>query len=211
MSNFLNKIPLLLENMRKTRKYVSVGSFNYQQIGYTVIYKGDSENLRNNKYYSMMVEFYDNHNFKNNLKLRANSSGFDCNTTKIMSFFIKHHVSNNGFKRKDFLKLFNEYIPTEIIMPKNDEQKSVICNSTVDRVGDENRLYCYCLRLNGQGHQRTINNTLKTQALRPSLFNAIVKDAKNSAKFISFCYSNDPDMERTDSEIINDAHTVDIL
>lgn len=211
MKTLLNRIPLLLEHMRETGKYVSIGSFNYQRIGYTVIYKGDSEKLKNNKYYSMMVEFYDNRDFQNNLKLRANSHGFDCKTTRIMMFFIRHHVENNGFKKDDFLELLNEFIPTEITFPRNNEQKSAICYSTIDTIGDENRLYCSHLMLNGQGHHRTINNTLKTQALRPDLFDAIVKNTKNNANFISFCYSNDPDLERTDSEIINDAHTIDIL
>lgn len=65
-----------------------------------------------------------------------------------------------------------------------------------------NKIYCYKVRrnpnrLDGEPGQRSIFNDNKTRLLRPELYQKLYRD-----NTLSFCYSDDPQDEKSDEDII---------
>lgn len=63
---------------------------------------------------------------------------------------------------------------------------------------DPNKIYCNKVKRNAEGGQRSPFNADKTKLLRSSLFEHFRNEAN-----VSFCYYDDPTMERDDTIILH--------
>lgn len=101
-----------------------------------------------------------------------------------------------------FSDAFSLAIPTEKIIEKNDKIQEKIILRKISPT-EPNHIYCYDIKSlgyksNGEPKKRSSENSQKAQLLRPSLYNLYKNDKRKS-----FCFSNDPNKECTDEEILH--------
>lgn len=121
---------------------------------------------------------------------------------EFMNFFGIQNRDGKATMRDIFISFsehFSKFIPSEV-QYQNQEQKIILSNRLESN--KPNALYCYDIRRNGfkedgQRGKRSIENSNKAQYLRPSLY----EKYKDEPHF-SFYFSDNPDEEKTDGEII---------
>ena len=107
------------------------------------------------------------------------------------------------------LRLLGFHVPEKVSTSKSKIDKQAIAYKMSQTGCEEpDKIYCYTVKRNpviidaktGEMRQakRTKENDTKTRMLRRTLYDRLGKDES-----ISFCYSDDPAMSRTDEEIIS--------
>lgn len=97
-----------------------------------------------------------------------------------------------------FADRLNDLIPAKV--PKsyfNDQKKAMIASLSKSNSEDPNKIYCFAVKRNAKSSKRNEFNGNKAHLLRSSLFEKYKDDDS-----ISFCFSNNKEVERTDSEIM---------
>ena len=162
------------------------------------------------KYALVKLDFLHPDNFKHNLLVSANSNGLICGAMDLRIFFrIPPDYEHLGDALRTLTKQLGYCTPTNVNISKSQAEKTAITHKMIQTGCEEpDKIYCYTVKRNpiivdvktGEKKQtkRTEENDSKTRMLRRTLYDRLGKDAS-----ISFCYSDDPAMSRTDEEIIS--------
>lgn len=195
---FMPFVKILRDNLRKSGWCITAFPFRYNNINYTVLFEDLDKTLERNKYYIARLTFIDD-NENRRLDVLANTYNFNIHITELRSFFKVQYAENLGDFLQQFYTNFNRYIPKQFNKPSKQQQIHIV--ERLNRNDNDNAMYCYKVMRNGiikdKQRHRSIFNDNKTRLLRPTLY----QDFKNDDT-ISFCYSINPDDERTDTEII---------
>ncbi|HHZ8505257.1 DUF6037 family protein [Morganella morganii] len=189
---------LLRDDMVENGWVIEAFPFNYRNRDYIVLAKlyGDGETKP--KYALMKVEILKSEEISERLVLAVNVNGFMTEAKQLRAFFDIEYGQNLG----DLLNQFNEYfagfIPIHVTLDRSPhiEEAMVISLSRSDSQ-DPNKRFCYGVKRNPDGQQRSLFNDNKTRLLRPTLYPEFSNDPS-----ISFCYSADANDNKPDKEII---------
>lgn len=119
-------------------------------------------------------------------------------------YFEIEYADNLGDILLEFCQCLGSFIPTEVSNNKSNLQKEAMADSLSKSDSENpNRRFCYKVKRNpnrsdGTPGQRSPYNDNVTRIRRPSLYEKLYKDAS-----LSFCYSEDCTMEKSDEEIIS--------
>lgn len=132
------------------------------------------------------------------LKVEANVNGLLIDAKTLRTYFGIEYFENLGDILSRFADRLNDFIPAKV--PKsyfNDQKKAMIASLSKSASEDLNKIYCFAVKRNAKISKRSEFNGNKAHLLRSSLFEKYKDDDS-----IRFCFSNNKEVERTDSEIM---------
>lgn len=197
-------LPLLLNDMERKEWIIDSFSFRYKDKGkqYIVILTMYKEKQRKpSKHAKAKVEIISRDNI--NKSIIAYIDFYDVHFHNVLDFCEFFGIEIKGANRdifKDFSKIFADFIPKEKIINKSNVERKLIGSRAE---GDNPKaIHCYDVRRNGRNtngspNKRSIENSNKAQSLRPFLFERYCKETN-----LSFFFSDKPEDEKSDSEII---------
>lgn len=205
----LQNLHLLKADMEKKGWMIDSFKFRYKKINYIVLVILFSPDEPKEKYALVQLDFLNAANFNHHLPVSANAGGIMLSAEELRRFFGIHYAENLGDILQQFTELLGFHVPEKVSASKTKiEQKAITHKMTQTGCEEPDKVYCYTVKRNpvildektGEKKQtkRTPENDSKTRMLRRTLYERLGKDAS-----ISFCYSNDPAMSRTDEEIIS--------
>jgi hypothetical protein len=195
-------LPSLLNDLKKKKWVIDSFLFTYNRVNYVVILKLYKENARKpSKYSQAEVEFIERGNNYN--LLLGHIDFYEVYFRSIEEFCNFFNVKRGSANRNlflDFSEIFAEFIPNSRNEDKSDEERRLIGSRAEGN--NPNAIYCYEVRRNGRyddgtPHVRSIENSNKTQSLRPALYRRYCDDTN-----LSFCFSDEEEKEKSDDEII---------
>lgn len=127
------------------------------------------------------------------LKVEAKVNGLFIDAKTLRTYF-----ENLGDVLAQFADRLNDFIPAKV--PKsyfNDQKKAMIASLSKSDSEDPNKIYCFAVKRDAKGLKRSEFNGNKAHLLRSSLFKKYKDDDS-----IIFCFSNNKEVEKTDSEIM---------
>ncbi|SDQ07945.1 DUF6037 family protein [Carnobacterium viridans] len=207
-------MPPILGNFKELKRNMEIDDwvidsfcFESKKQNYIVLVKLYNTTEKRPEYALLKLEFFYENDFSKKLEAPANSARvmFD-SVTEFIDFF---GIETNGKGNiqeifTTFYQKLAERIPTCVTPKKSSAQKIVMVNSINKSMSEnENSVYCYKvkrnpLRKDGSLGQRSTYNDNKTRILREYLYEKLKSDTN-----LSFCYSEDPDMNYTDELIIS--------
>ena len=205
--NFFSNVKTLLRNMREEKIFISVDSLTYNNVSSFMVFKGDPDELKDDKYYSMFIEFYRKDSINNKIgPFKVNSNGFSRDElndikTYIKKFFNISENANGFFNLSDFLKFVNEHMSTVVTKPKKEIEKRVFLKSYSSDIKEEDKIYCFTIKKNPEGYKRTKENTTKARLLAPSIYEFLTSGGTKNSEDYSFCFS---DKKVKDKTVIDD-------
>ena len=127
---------------------------------------------------------------------------------ELRTFFGIDLVHNLGDILQQFTAELGCHIPEKVSTARSNIERQAIVHTLSQKDGeDADKVYCYAVKRNptvtdkvtGASRQlkRSVYNDNKTRLLRGPLYQKLGKDPT-----ISFCYSNDPEKELSDEQII---------
>lgn len=172
--------------------------FNYRNCDYIVLAKLYGDGERKPDYALMKVEILKSEEISERLILAVNVNGFMTEAKLLRAFFDIEYGKNLGDLLSQFNEYFARFIPTHVTLDKSPhiEEAMVISLSKSDSQ-DPNKRFCYGVKRNPDGGQRSLFNDNKTRLLRPTLYPEFSSDPS-----ISFCYSTDANDHKSDAAII---------
>lgn len=199
----------LRDDMRKGGWTIDSFRFPFKEVNYIVLVILHSPEEKVDKYALVKLDFLHPDNFKHNLLVSANSNGLICGAMDLRIFFrIPPDYEHLGDALRTLTKQLGYCTPTNVNISKSQAEKTAITHKMIQTGCEEpDKIYCYTVKRNpiivdvktGEKKQtkRTEENDSKTRMLRRTLYDRLGKDAS-----ISFCYSDNPAMSRTDEEIL---------
>ncbi|PET37928.1 hypothetical protein CN520_24485 [Bacillus cereus] len=190
--------------MEKKEWCIDSFTFNYKQQDYIVLVKLYEDGEKKPRYGLLKIEFLEKENFGNNLLVHANAVQLLVDVKTLREYFNISYSKNLGNILEQFNQLLSKHIPTEVIEGKSSiEQTAMIVSLSQSDSENPNKLYCYKVKSNPKRKDNSLGerspfNDNKTRILRPELYEKL-----KSEKNFSFCYSKDPNDEKTNEEIIN--------
>lgn len=205
----LQNLHLLKADMEKKGWMIDSFKFKYKQINYIVLVILFAPNEPREKYALLQLDFLDASDFTRNLPVSANAGGLMIPAEVLRNFFDIDYAPNLGDILQQFTEFLGFHIPEKASSAKSNIEKQAIAHKMTQTGCEEpDKVYCYTVKRNpiiidsktGEKKQakRTSENDSKTRMLRRTLYDRLGKDES-----ISFCYTDDPAMSRTDEEIIN--------
>ena len=205
----LQNLHLLKADMEKKGWMIDSFKFRYKKINYIVLVILFPPDEPKEKYALVHLDFLNAANFNHHLLVSANAGGIMLSAEELRRFFGIHYAENLGDILQQFTELLGFHVPEQVSVAKTKiEQKAITHKMTQTGCEEPDKVYCYTVKRNpvisdektGEKKQtkRTPENDSKTRMLRRTLYERLGKDVS-----ISFCYSNDPAMSRTDEEIIS--------
>lgn len=205
----LQNLHLLKADMEKKGWMIDSFKFRYKKIDYIVLVILFSPDEIKERYALVQLDFLNAANFSHHLLVSANAGGIMLSAEELRRFFGIHYAENLGDILQQFTELLGFHIPEKVSTSKTKiERKAIAHKLTQTGCEEPDKIYCYTVKRNpviidakaGEMKQakRTKENDSKTRMLRRTLYERLGKDES-----ISFCYSDDPSMSRTDEEIIN--------
>ena len=205
----LQNLHLLKADMEKKGWIIDGFKFRYKQINYIVLVILFAPDEPREKYALVQLDFLDASNFERHLLSSANAGGLMLPAQIIRRFFHIDYAPNLGDILQQFTELLGFHVPEKVSASKTKIERQAITHKMSQTGCEEpDKVYCYTVKRNpvildektGEKRQtkRTPENDSKTRMLRRTLYDQLGKDVS-----ISFCYSNDPAMSRTDEEIIS--------
>lgn len=161
-------------------------------------------------YALLKLDFLHPENFKYHLLVPANSNGLICGAMDLRIFFkIPPDYEHLGDALRTLTKQLGYCTPTKVNTAKSQtEKKAIVYELSDGNSEDAEKLYCFAVKRNpvfidketneSRQLKRSAYNDRKTQILRPSLYERLGIDDT-----LSFCYSNDPEMDYPDEVIID--------
>jgi hypothetical protein len=204
LANIFEDLRSLKVDMEKKGWCIDSFTFKYKQQNYIVLVKLYEDGEEKPQYGLLKIEFLEKENFNNNLLVHANSVQLLVDVKILRKYFNIEYSNNLGDILEQFNQLLSKHIPTEVIEGKSStEQTAMVYSLSQSDSENPNKLYCYKVKRNPKRKDSSLGerspfNDNKTRILRPELYEKL-KTEKN----ISFCYSEDPEDEKTDEEIIN--------
>lgn len=195
----LENLKLLKLDMEKHDWIITSFLFSYKSIKYIVLAKRFlRKEAKKNPYALLEIEFMQSDNFSNNLVCEANSRQLFMDVKAVREYFGIEYATNLGDILKEFMKLFGQYIPDHVRREITDlEKKAMVTSLSLSDSEDPNRIYCMSVKRNADGKKRSKYNSNKTRILRNALYEKFKDD-----ETISFCFSSNPEDERSDKEIL---------
>ena len=208
MNRPLGNLHALKADMEKKGWIIDSFKFRYKQITYIVLVILFAPDEPKDKYALVQLDFLNSANFMHHLLVSANAGGIMLSAEELRRFFGIRYAENLGDILQQFTELLGFHVPEKVSASKTKIEKQAIVHKMVQTGCEEpDKIYCYTVKRNpviidsktGEKKQakRTKENDTKTRMLRRTLYDQLGKDAS-----ISFCYSEDPAMSRTDEEIL---------
>lgn len=200
MTNLQN-LAALKDDMKEKNWTIASFTFSYKKKQYVVLVKRFIDPIkRHNEYALVQLEFMRYDDIEQNLILEANSNSLLGDLKTIREYFgIKYSVNLHNLM-VEFSRELNKFIPTNVPDPKTyDETQLEGLNKSISNSDSEDpaKRYCYGTMLNLEGKFRSPFNADKTKIFRSTLFDKLGVEPR-----LSFCYSRNPNDEKTDAEII---------
>ena len=200
----LDNLKPLKKDMQDKGWIISSFCFDYENRGYIALVILYQPNEPKHEYGLLKIDFLREENMDQHLLVEANVKGLLGNAREIREFFGIEYGDDIGDRLNAFYRYLGGFVPVEVSAKITGIQREamVVSLSHYD-AEDANRIYCYKVRRNpkredGTNGQRSSFNDNKTRLLRPRLYEKLKDDPS-----ISFCYSDDPTMEKSDEEIIS--------
>ena len=158
----------------------------------------------------MKLDFLHPESFKYHLLVPANSNGLICGAMDLRIFFkIPPDYEHLGDALRTLTRQLGYCTPTKVNTSKSqNEKKAIVYKISNENSDDAEKLDWFAVKRNPvlwdkeantpRQLKRSANNDRKTQFLRPTLYEKLGKDDT-----LSFYYSNDPKMDYSDEEIID--------
>lgn len=173
--------------------------FVYKRVEYIVLVKrfvGREQRIE--EYALVKLHFIEADNLYHELQVEANSQRLIVEARTLREFFGIEYGDNLGNILKQFTNQLDESIPKKVPEQRTAAEQAALVNSlSRSDAENPNKIYCYGVKRNSNGGQRSEFNSDKTKLLRPDLFRYFENDTS-----ISFCYSDDINKENNDSEIL---------
>lgn len=173
--------------------------FVYKRVEYIVLVKrfvGREQRIE--EYALVKLHFIEADNLYHELQVEANSQRLIVEARTLREFFGIEYGDNLGDILKQFTNQLGESIPKKVPEQRTAAEQAALVNSlSRSDAENSNKIYCYGVKRNSNGGQRSEFNSDKTKLLRPDLFRYFGNDTS-----ISFCYSDDINKENNDSEIL---------
>lgn len=197
--NIFKNLKLLKADMEEKGWVIEAFSFNYNEIDYIVLVKlYQKDEVKENRYALLKVEFLKADNIDNNLVVPANTQGFFIDARTLREYFGIDWSENLGNILYQFSEHFAQFIPEKVDLSKSNLFKIAMTKSLSESDSeDPNKIYCYGVRRNTNNGTRSIFNDNKSRLLRPNLYEKFIGE-----NTVSFCYSTDIEREKSDTEII---------
>lgn len=194
-------LPFLLKDMENKEWIIDSFPFIYKGEHFIVILTRYRETERKPREYAKAkVEFISISNTNNSLLGYIDFFNVHFESVKEFCDFFSvegRHANRDLFI--DFSRIFSNFIPVEKVIDKSVIEKKLIGSRAEGN--NPNAIYCYDLRRNGKKedgspNRRSIENSNKTQTLRPKLYERFSSDTN-----LSFFFSDKPEDEKSDIEI----------
>lgn len=196
----------MLENLKDLKKDMVAKKwticsfiFVYKRVEYIVLVKrfvGKEQRIE--KYSLMKLHFIEAADLHNELEVEANSQRLLVDAKTLREFFGIEYGDNLGDILQQFTNQLGKSIPEKVPEQRTAAEQAALVNSLSRSEAEHpNKIYCYGVKRNPNGGQRSEFNSDKTRLLRPDLFRYFETDTS-----ISFCYSDDINKENNDSEIL---------
>ena len=195
----LENLKLLKVDMEKHDWIISSFLFFYKNVKYLVLAKRFlRKETKKNPYALLKIQFMRADNLSNDLVCEANSRQLFMDVKAVRDYFGIEFTENLGYILKEFTKYFGQYIPAHVRREITDLEKNAMVRSlSLSDSEDPHRIYCMSVKRNADGKKRSEYNSNKTRILRSALYEKFKDD-----KTISFCFSSNPEDERSDKEIL---------
>ena len=196
----LKNLKQLKEDMVSKRWTVCSFLFRYKNIDYIVLVKrfvGSEQRI--SKYALVRLHFMDAQDLARDYEVEASSASLLIRDVKEFRLYFKIEYSQNlGDIIRQFTENLSQCIPLHMSENLTDiERQAIVRSLSISDSEDPNKIYCKNIRRNPEGQHRSDFNSDKTRLLRPFLFKNFFNDLS-----VSFCYSIDPNDEKTDAEIL---------
>ena len=205
----LQNLRSLRDDMREKGWIIDSFRFPFNGVNYIVLvilYLPGEE-----KGYALLkLDFLHPDNFKYHLLVPANSKRLICGAMDLRIFFkIPPDYEHLGDALRTLTKHLGYCTPTKVNTSKSQAEKKAIVYELSDGDSEEaEKLYCFAVKRNPvlidketnepRQLKRSAYNDRKTRILRASLYERLGIDDT-----LSFCYSNDPEMDYPDEVIID--------
>ena len=137
-------------------------------------------------------------NLSNDLVCEANSRQLFMDVKAVRKYFGIEHAANLGDILREFTKYFGQCVPTHVRREITDLEKMAMVRSlSLSNSEDPNQIYCMSVKRNADGKKRSKHNSNKARILRNALYERFKDD-----ETISFCFSSNPEDEKSDQEIL---------
>lgn len=202
MGQLIN-LKYLKRDMENKRWVIDSFMFRYKGIEYIVLVKLYEQNETKPKYALVKMEFLNVNNISKNLEVPANTSSLMVEAKILRNYFGIEYAPNLRDILQQFAENLGRFIPTSVLNNKNDMQKNMMISSLCKSDSENpNRKYCYKVRRNpdksdGTPGQRSPYNDNVTRIRRPILYKKLSHDTS-----LSYCYSEEVSLEKSDEEII---------
>lgn len=200
-TNVLINLKHLKKDMEKLDWTICSFIFEYKQVKYIVLVKRFvGSDKRIDQYALVKLHFMKEDDLSYELICEANSLKLLLSAKEIREYFGIAYRHNLGDILKQFTESLAACIPSKVTNLEcvSEIEKIAMVNSlNKSDCEDPSKIYCKNVMRNCDGKKRSEFNADKTKILRKQLFDYFKDD-----KTISFCYSNDPCMEKSDEEIL---------
>ena len=206
----LQNLRSLRDDMREKGWIIDSFRFPFREVNYIVLAILYSPEESKEKYALLKLDFLHPDNFKYHLLVPANSNGLICGAMDLRIFFkIPPDYEHLGDALRTLTKQLGYCTPTKVNTAKSQAEKKAIVYELSDGDSeDAEKLYCFAVKRNPvlidketnepRQLKRSAYNDRKTKILRSSLYQRLGIDDT-----LSFCYSNDPEMDYPDEVIID--------
>lgn len=199
----LENLKRLRDDMKSEGWIIDVFGFAYKKQEYFVMVELYQKGEVKPDYALCKLKFIKKDDPDHVLCASANSSGILIDAKSLREYFGIEYAPNLGDILHQFAEALGKFIPIKCSENKPQEQVSVLVNAlSKSDSEDPSKIYCFKLRRNpkrsdGTPGRRSIFNDNKARLLRTSLYNYFKDD-----KTISFCFTSERALERSDAEII---------
>jgi hypothetical protein len=206
----LQNLRFLRADMQRKGWTIDSFRFPFREVNYIVLAILYSPEEAKEKYALLKLDFLHPENFKYHLLVPANSNGLMADAMELRIFFrIPPDYEHLGDALRTLTRELGYCTPTKVNTEKSQtEKKAIVYKISDENSDDAEKLYCFAVKRNPvlwdkeantpRQLKRSANNDRKTQFLRPTLYEKLEKDDT-----LSFCYSNDPEMDYPDEVIID--------
>ena len=198
-------LPELLNDMNRLGWIIDSFPFEYNGKQTIVILTLYTLNERKpSEYAQVKLEFISQDDANHSIKAYADFYEVHFNSVReFFDFFDINRLDGNRFREIfiNFSECFAGVIPIQKVINKPLLERELIGRRAEGN--NPNAIYCFDVRRNGRRsdgtpNSRSIENSNKAEMLRPELYHKYRHDPN-----LSFFFSDNPNEERTDEEIIN--------
>ena len=198
-------LPELLNDMNRLGWIIDSFPFEYNGKQTIVILTLYTLNERKpSEYAQVKLEFISQDDANHSIKAYADFYEVHFNSVReFFDFFDINRLDGNRFREIfiNFSECFARVIPMQKVSNKPLLERELIGRRAEGN--NPNAIYCFDVRRNGRRsdgtpNSRSIENSNKAEMLRPELYHRYRHDPN-----LSFFFSDNPNEERTDEEIIN--------